>query len=134
MADCVDVEARGQIGELRSDLTSLATDYWGKDGNNGHRSRSVLAQKRLDVLERECDHYQDKVRRETCYGLEGLKKHEESHDKFLAEIIVKRIAEVNEEVRRNKTKLQVIGMLAPYFGTLAALLIAFKDVILKVPK
>lgn len=84
MSDCIDIEARGQVGELRADLTSLATDYWGKDGTNGHRSRSVLAQKRLDILERECEHYQDKVRRETCFGLAGLAEHEKDHDEILA--------------------------------------------------
>jgi len=130
MSECVDTEARQQISALKSELIAIATDYWGKDGTNGHRSRSTRAQSRLDELERAYTHYLDKTRQDTCFGVEAMKEHEKEHEKILADAICARMKEVNEAIRRNKSKAQLIAAIAPYMGTAAALIIAFKDPIL----
>ena len=129
MPDCIDIEARQQIGEVKTDLVALATDYWGKDGNNGHRSRSTLAQKRLDVLERECEHYRDKVRIDTCFGLSAVKEHEIDHDTIIADAVAKRVIELQLERAKTNKAVEFLKAWGPMATAGAAVLIAFKDII-----
>lgn len=108
---CADFEARGKIADLQAAHAALAMDYWGKDGNNGHRSRSVAAQARLRALDAEFSHYKDSERFKTCIGVEALKKHEAEHDKAFSEVVAVRVAEINAKSSRVTQLIVAAGVI-----------------------
>ena len=108
---CADFEARGAVSDLRAAHMALATDYWGMDGTNGHRSRSTAAQVRLRALDEEFHHYMDRTRFETCIGVEALKRHESEHDKVFSESVAVQVAEIQARANRTTQGMILGGVL-----------------------
>ena len=122
----IDIEARQGVAQGHAEFIELATDYWGKDGKNGHRSRSLAAQERLGILEKDFTRFKDKERKDTCFGIVALAEHVEHHDEILAKAIAAEIMKLNDAARKNKTMIQWVQVFAPYFATAVALFLALR--------
>ena len=105
-------KVRGLVGEL-------AAVIWGDmvTRDNGIRSRVVKLEDRLaeaeehnDTLDLKLQHYLDKEREETCYGLAGLAKLEASMDADEGEETEVTIATMQTEVQKEVVRAQYRGI------------------------
>jgi hypothetical protein len=110
---CVDLEARKDLAELRSEVRQHSTDWWGPDKTNGKRSEVIELVDRVDDLEVKIKHYED-TREATCIGLRAL-------DQYIA-------SKTNEEAEmlmaKEKGKQLMMVQWVQVFGIVAVALIA----------
>ena len=113
-----------KISKLWGAFRELAADYWGPDRGNGVRSEVKRLAERFDALEKECRHYVDAERRETCYGVEALEEYKKAIAKEKAERAAE-LAKSNEgaeavEVEKIKansaTTVQILTLIGVVIG------------------
>lgn len=118
----VDVQAREELAALKTLVGDLAHSHWGdsQKRDNGLRSHVVKHHRVIQHLIRRADesdkahqHYLDRKRQDTCFGIAELSKHLKEHEQMSAHDIAVEIARMQGKDKTwDRLALIVVGAMS----------------------